>query len=56
MTNWVNIQSLMLSGDVIQSTLTLKIVTTTQVIKMSITVKNSPIQGYAHPDGHKYYI
>ena len=56
MTNRVNIQSLMLSGDVIQSTLTLKIVTTTQVIKMLITVNSSPIQGYAHPDGHKYYI
>ena len=39
MTNRVNIQSLMLSGDVIQSTLTLKI-TTTQAIKMSITVNN----------------
>ena len=53
MTNGVNIQSLISSGDVIQSTLTPKI-TTTQAIKMSITVNNSSIQGYAHPDDHKY--
>ena len=53
MTYGVNIQSLIPSGDVIQSTLTLKI-TTTQGIKMSIAVNNSPIQGYAHPEDHKY--
>ena len=53
MTNGVNIQSLISSGDVIQSTLTPKI-TTTQAIKMSITVNNSSIQGYAHPDDHTY--
>ena len=33
----------------IQLTLTLKI-STTQVVKMSVTVNNSPIQGFIHPD------
>ena len=35
----------------IQLTLTLKM-TTTQVVKMSITVHNSPIQDYVHLDNH----
>ena len=35
----------------IQLTLTLKM-TTTQVVKMSITVNNSPIQDYVHLDNH----
>ena len=26
--------------------------TTTQVAEMSVTVKNSPIQDYIHPDDH----
>ena len=38
------------STDVIQLTLTLKM-TTTQVVKTSVTVNNnSPIQDYIHPD------
>ena len=37
--------------DMIQLTLTLK-VTTTQVVKTSVTVNNSPIQDYIHPDDH----
>ena len=35
----------------IQLTLTLKM-TTTQVVKMSITVNNSPNQDYVHLDNH----
>ena len=35
--------------DVIQLTLTLKM-TTAQVVKTSVTVDNSPIQDYVHPD------
>ena len=37
----------------LQPTLTLKI-TTTQVVKISITVNNSPIQDYVHRDNHTY--
>ena len=37
--------------DMIQLTMTLK-VTTTQVVKTSVTVNNSPIQDYIHPDDH----
>ena len=37
--------------DMIQLTLTLK-VTTTQVVKTSVTVNNSPIQDYIHLDDH----
>ena len=37
------------STDVIQLTLTLKM-TTAQVVKTSVTVNNSPIQDYVHPD------
>ena len=37
------------STDMIQLTLTLKM-TTTQVGKMLVTVNNSPIQDYDHPD------
>ena len=33
----------------IQLTLTLKM-TTAQVVEMSVTVNNSPIQDYVHPD------
>ena len=39
------------STDVIQLTLTLKM-TTTQVVETSVTVNNSPIQDYVHPDDH----
>ena len=35
--------------DVIQLTLTLKM-TTAQVVETSVTVNNSPIQDYVHPD------
>ena len=35
----------------IQLTLTLKI-TTAQVVKMSVTVNDSPIQDFIHPDDH----
>ena len=37
------------STDVIQLTLTLKM-TTVQVVETSVTVNNSPIQDYVHPD------
>ena len=37
--------------DMIQLTMTLT-VTTTQVVKTSVTVNNSPIQDYIHPDDH----
>ena len=36
---------------VIQLTLTLKM-TTPQVVERPVTVNNSPIQHYAHPDNH----
>ena len=35
----------------IQLTLTLKM-TTAQVVETSVTVNNSPIQDYVHPDDH----
>ena len=39
------------STDVIQLTLTL-MMTIAQVVKTSVTVNNSPIQDYIHPDDH----
>ena len=51
LTNQVNNQSLIPSTDVIQLTLTLKM-TTAQVVETSVTVNNSPIQDYVHPDYH----
>ena len=51
LTNQVNNQSLIKSNDVIQLTLTLKM-TTAQVVETSVTVNNSPIQDYVHPDDH----
>ena len=39
------------STDVIQLTLTLRM-TTAQVVETSVTVNNSPIQDYIHPDDH----
>ena len=44
-------QSSILSTDVIQLTLTLKL-TTAQVVETSVTVNNSPIQNYVRPDNH----
>ena len=49
--NQVNNQRLIPSTDVIQLTLTLKM-TTAQVVEKSVTVNNSPIQDYVHPDDH----
>ena len=49
MTNQINKQSIIPSTEVIQLTLTLK-TTTAQVIETSVTVNNSPIQDYVHPD------
>ena len=49
MTNRINNQSIIPSTDVIQLTLTLKM-TTAQVVETSVTVNNSPIQDYVHPD------
>ena len=49
LTNWINNQSIISSTDVIQLTLTLTM-TTAQVVKTSVTVNNSPIQDYVHPD------
>ena len=50
MTNQINNQSITLSTDMIQLTLTLKM-TTAQVVETSVTVNNnSPIQDYVHPD------
>ena len=43
--------SLIPSTDVIQLTLTLKM-TTEQVVEMSVTVNNSPIQDYLHSDNY----
>jgi len=51
LSNQVNKQRLIPSTDVIQLTLTLKM-TTAQVVKTSVTVNNSPIQDYVHPDDH----
>ena len=44
-------QSLIPSSDVIQLTLTLNM-TTAQVVETSVTVNNSLIQHYVHPDEH----
>ena len=41
----------MLSTDMIQPTLTLKM-TTAQVVETSVAVSNSPIQDYIHLDNH----
>ena len=49
MTNQVNNRRLIPSTDVIQLTSTLKMITA-QVVETSVTVNNSPIQGYVHPD------
>ena len=49
MTNQINNQSIIPSTDVTQLTLTLKM-TTAQVVETSVTVNNSPIQDYVHPD------
>ena len=49
LTNQINNQSIISSTDVIQLTLTLKM-TTAQFVKTSVTVDNSPIQDYIHPD------
>ena len=50
MTNQTNNQCIILSTDVKQLTLTLKM-TTAQVVETSDTVNNnSPIQDYVHPD------
>ena len=49
MTNQINNQSIIPSPDMIQLTLTLKM-TTAQVVETSVTVNNSPIQDYVHPD------
>ena len=49
LTNQINNQSIIPLTDVIQLTLTLKM-TTAQVVKTSVTVDNSPIQDYIHPD------
>ena len=50
LTNQINNQSIILSTDVIQLTLTLKM-TTTQDVETSVTVNNnSPIQDYIHLD------
>ena len=45
----INNQSVIPSTDVTQLTLTLKM-TTAQVVETSVTVNNSPIQDYVHPD------
>ena len=51
MINKVNNQSLVPSTDLIQLTLTPKMITL-QVVKMSVTVNNSPIQDYVHIEDH----
>ena len=51
MTNQINNQSLIPSTDEIQLTLTLKM-TTAPVVETSVTVNNSPIHDYVHPDDH----
>ena len=43
------------STDVIQLTLTLTM-TTAEVVEVSVTINNSPIQDYAHPDDHEKKI
>ena len=47
--NQVNNQRLILSTDLVKLTLNLKF-TTTKVVKISVTVNNSPIQDYDHLD------
>ena len=48
----VNNQSLILSTDMVELTLTLKM-TTAQVVGTSVIVNNnSPIQDYVHPEDH----
>ena len=39
-------------SDVIQLTFTLKLTTVHRLTKTSVTVNNSPIQDYIHPDHH----
>ena len=51
MSNQVKNQRLIPSTDVIQLTLTLKM-TTALVFETLVTVNNSPIQDYVHPDDH----
>ena len=51
MTNQINNQKLILSTEVTQLTLTLKM-TAAQVVETSVTVNNSPIRDYFHPDDH----
>ena len=43
------------STGVTQLTLTLKM-TTAQVVETSVTVNNSPIQDYDHPDDHDSWV
>ena len=47
--NQVNNQRLILSTDLTKLTLNMKF-TTTQVVKTSVTVNNSPVQDYDHLD------
>ena len=47
--NQVNNQRLILSTDVMKLTLNLKL-TTTQIVKTSVTVNNNPVQDYDHLD------
>ena len=51
MTNHVNNQISVLSTDMTQLTLTVKM-TAAQFVKTLIIVNNSPIQDYNHLDGH----
>ena len=44
-------QKLLPSPDVMQLTLTLKM-TTALAVETSVTINNSPIQDYTHPDDH----
>ena len=44
-----SVTSIIPSTDVIQLTFTLKM-TTAEVVETSVTVNNSPIQDYVHPD------
>ena len=53
LTSQVNNQSLISTTGVIQLTLTLKM-TIAQVVEISVTVNNSPIQSYTHPDHSNY--
>ena len=51
LTNQINNQSLKPSTDMIQLTLTLTM-TTTEVVKTSVTVNNSPFQDNFYPNNH----